>query len=58
MLAPPNTELVLAGANVSKEVVFVRLESRVLRTCFLLAGWPVARSTTPERYAARTHMGR
>jgi hypothetical protein len=49
---------VLAGANVSKEVVFVRLESRVLRTCFLLAGWPVARSTTPERYAARTHMGR
>lgn len=42
-------ELVLPGANVSEEVVFVSLGRSVVRTGFRLAGDRVARSTIPGR---------
>jgi hypothetical protein len=47
---PANTELVLAGANVSKEVaLLVRFRGSVVCTRPWLAGEGVARSTTPGR---------
>jgi hypothetical protein len=44
-----NTELVLAGANVSKEVVLARLRGSVVLARPWLASEGVAGSTTPGR---------
>jgi hypothetical protein len=49
----PNPQLVLAGAHVLKEVVFVRLWRTALRASGRTAEARVARSTTASRYAAQ-----
>lgn len=49
MAARPNPELVLAGVNVSVEVMFVRLDGVGDPFDIRFAGTRVARSTTPDR---------
>jgi hypothetical protein len=46
---PSNPQLVLAGADVLKEFVFVRLRRTALRTSSRPAKGRVARSTTASR---------